>query len=133
MPKPIECDGLVYFVGKMIDHVVRILNGGATVEEERAAERIGFASAFDEVLAFVKGEHAEALAEILIDRLHYDIEPREWLDRMVIPEEAQDLEPVRLKEIGQLVKPIDGRVRMIFKIGDRHEILTLRVEPQATD
>jgi hypothetical protein len=133
MPKPIDCDELVYFVGEMMRHVVRILNGNATAEEERAAQKLGYASAFDEVLAFAQGERAEALAEILIGKLRYDIEPREWLEKMVIPEKARDLKPVRRREVGRLVKPIDGGVKMIFKIGGRRETITLRVKPQTTD
>ena len=73
------------------------------------------------------------LASLLVEKLHYDMEPREWLKRFVIPEKMPEFKPPKRKEIGRIVKPIDGCIRMIFRMGDRDEIITLRVEPQTTD
>jgi hypothetical protein len=131
MPKPINCDPIVYFVGHLMGNVARILNGKSTAAEEEAARRVGFASAFEEALAFTRSEQAERLAMLLVERMGYDLEPQEWLERFVIPKELPDPQP--RKELGRLVKPVDGRVKMIFRTGDKDEVITLRVEPQTTD
>ena len=132
MSKPINCDGLVYLIAQLMGDVARILGGNATAVEEHAARSIGYASAFEEALAFARSERADTLAMLLMEKMKYDLEPREWLERFVIPETLPDLNPNR-KEIGRLVRPIGGCVRMIFRMGGRDEVITLRVEPQTTD
>jgi hypothetical protein len=133
MPKPLDCDPIIYFIGKLMGNVARILSGESTAEEEKAARKMGFASAFDEALAFTRNDQAERLAMLIVETMGYELEPREWLERFVIPEELPDPEP-RRREIGRLVKPVNGCIKMVFRTGDGDEVITLRIaEPEGAN